>query len=143
MNIDRTINSILFLVLVAGITATGCITRKAQKIPDQSFTIISFGKTGGVTNIPDSYAMTAEGSISRLGKEAPVVIGQASRSMLKKIKRMILETNFMSTDLRETGNMTYFIEIDTPSGTHGVTWAQSTEAPGIKELYQALTETIK
>ena len=143
MNIGRTIKSMLFPVLIAGFTGMGCASQKAQKTPDHSFTAITFGKTGGVTNIPDSYSLTAGGIVSRLEKEEPVEIGQVRRSTVRKIERKIEEMDFMSMDLRETGNMTYFIEVIAPSGNQKITWTHSTEAPEAMELYRALTETVK
>jgi len=133
----------LLLVLIAGITGIGCASQKAQKAPDHSFTTITFGKTGGVTNIPDAYSLTAGGTVNRLENEKPVEIGKARRSAVKKIEWKIEEMDFMSMGLRETGNMTYFIEVIAPTGNHRVTWTDATEAPEAMELYHLLTATVK
>ncbi len=92
--------------------------------------------------MPDSYILTDQGVVSRIGRGEPEEINQVKKSVLKKVDKQLDEMDFKSVELNETGNMTWFIEVVSADGTHMVTWRESSDATEVRALYQNLVRTL-
>ncbi len=90
----------------------------------------------------ESYCLTSHGIVYRIRSDDQQEINKISASQTRGIDQEINSVGFRSVEIRETGNMTYFIEVKRSDETHRVTWTESTKASEIKALYKSLLEAL-
>jgi len=112
----------------------GCSTLEKQT-SDQQVQSISFGKTGGFSNINNTYNIERNGKISREAQGDHKVINEIRKKDIRKIEKELSRIGFTSLDLSEVGNITYYIEVNYANSTKKNTWIETTENEEIKEIY--------
>lgn len=108
-----------------------------------SFIEIRFGSSGGFTAMTDEYLIKQDGKVYKYTYDTLNFINQIESSEIDSIGIQITELNFENIKLNETGNMTYFIEVQTPAYKNGVSWSDQTQNDSIKQFYKFLAKTLK
>lgn len=119
-----------------------CSSNKKIASTKLSFNTISFGKSGGFTNLKEEYIINNNRSIFKLVNGNEEVINKVDKPLFSEIDKQIIAMNFFILDIHANGNITYFIEIKKESNSNKVTWTDSTENTEIKELYKTLVSTL-
>ncbi len=104
---------------------------------------ISFGKTGGFTNIPVVYMINSKGDVFRMKTNDPVRINSVSRCVIRKLRRYISEMDFEHVEMNDPGNITNFITVSCEQYRNTVKWNDRTDNEKVKELYKELMKTVK
>ena len=119
----------------------GCSTLEKQT-SDYQFQSIVFGKTGGFSNINNTYTIERNGKINRETQGDQKLINELRKKDIRKIDKELSSINFASMDLSEVGNITYYIEVIFPGSTKKNTWIETSENEEIKNLYKLLVSYL-
>jgi hypothetical protein len=130
------------ILLLLTILMISCCGEKKQSRSSENFIEISFGSGGGFTGAVNTYLLKSDRKVFKLNKGEQVEINKISKSESKIIVEQIKKTDFFNLKMSEKGNMTYFIEIKSASGTNKVTWADNTQCADLKDFYKALANTL-
>jgi len=115
----------------------GCSTLEKQT-SEGKFQSIVFGKTGGFSNINNTYTIERNGKVNRESQGDQKKINELRKKDIRKIDKELSSINFASMDLAEVGNITYYIEVIFPGSTKKHTWIETSENEEIKNLYKLL-----
>ena len=133
-----TIFGLMFLLA----SSSCCIFNRANSANSLSFKSISFGRSGGFTNLTEEYILNAQGCVLKVSGKDSTVINHIDKCHLNKINRQIKSIDFFSIDFKEYSNMNNFIRIESETKTNEVIWSQSSEIAQIKDLYKRLTNLL-
>ncbi|MBN1144162.1 MAG: hypothetical protein JXA72_07055 [Bacteroidales bacterium] len=111
-------------------------------LSDASKDRIYFGKAGGFTNISTEYVLIEKYVYKREGEKFNM-IRKLSGDQVKSINILVNAIDFSKLNLNEPGNMTYHIKLVKAGSVQEVKWSDTSENSKIKELYKALTSTLK
>jgi len=100
-----------FLLLCFCCFLHGCSTLEKQT-SEQQFQSIVFGKTGGFSNINNTYTIERSGKVSKEAQGDHQMIKKIRKRDIRKIEKELSNIRFLSMDLSEVGNITYYIEVN-------------------------------
>jgi len=132
---------IIFTVLI--LLTTSCVVTKTQKELTNKFLRITFGKSGGFTGATNEYLLNSKGEVYKIKNVDTLKINQINKKEIQDISSFIKSSSFKNINLKETGNITYFIEVKALKFNKKVTWGENSQASEIKELYKKLSSTLK
>lgn len=104
---------------------------------------IKFGSSGGFTNAVEQYLINGDRNVFKVKGEEKTFLKQISKKQFNEIKGMLKELNFEQIELTERGNMTYFIEVNTPEYSNRILWSNGNENVEAQNLYKQLALTLK
>ncbi len=111
-------------------------------VSDNSKDKIYFGKSGGFTNISTEYVLIEKYVFKQEGEKF-TMIRKLSEDQVKGVQNLVNNIDFSKLNLNEPGNMTYHIRLVKSGSTHELKWTDSAQNSQIRELYKALSGTIK
>lgn len=111
-------------------------------VSDTSKDRIYFGKSGGFTNISVEYVLIEKYLYKREGEEFNL-IRKLTGDQVKSINILVNTIDFGKLNLNEPGNMTYHIRLLQAGSVREVKWSDTSENSQVRELYKALSGTIK
>ena len=120
-----------------------CASKNALSKSKSAFDTIYFGKSGGFANVMERYALEQNGKVFKEIDGKMEKINKIKRSGISEINEKLDSLHFETINPDDVGNMTWFIEVISDTTSHKVTWTQSTEDPGLKDLYQILVSTLQ
>lgn len=120
-----------------------CATQRQHVRAVNGITEISFGKGGGFTGMTEQYILTGKAEVFKVMNGERTELSRINRQELRSLTQQIGDINFQDIKMAETGNMTYFIEVNAKKYSNRVTWTDLTEAPQLKELYKRLVNILK
>ena len=130
-------------ILAGGVIMLSLACSGPEKlVSDTSKDQIYFGKSGGFTNISTEYLLVEKYVFKREGENFSM-IRKLSGEQVKSINALVNALDFSNLNLNEPGNMTYHIKLVKAGTAHEVKWSDTSENSRIRELYKALTGTIK
>lgn len=132
----------LIIMILSALTIS-CTTQKQAKTPTASFIEIKFGSSGGFTGMTNEYLIKQDGKVFKITSDTLNQINQIDNFYIKNIDSQIAELEFENLNLRDKGNMTYFIEVQTTSSNNKITWTDQTQNDSVKQLYKNLVKTLK
>ena len=131
------------MTIILSVLTISCASQKHSKNQAMSFIEIRFGSSGGFTAMTDEYLIKQDGKVYKYTYDTLNFINQIESSEIDSIGKQITELNFENIKLNETGNMTYFIEVQTSAYKNGVSWSDQTQNDSIKQFYKFLAKTLK
>ena len=136
---------LLTLTLAAGssVVFTCCTSGNRISAKNPGFESIHFGRSGGFTNLNDSYLLVQSGLVYKVVDGEFTELRNLEKPELRQIGRELKELEIGTLDLTEKGNMTYFITVKNENGEEQVTWTENTPHPGVTEFYQLLVSTLQ
>ncbi len=137
-----------FIVVIISISLfavifNSCAAKKNLAETPVSFDSIHFGKGGGFTNQTENYAINNRGIVFKEIMEELVEINQVDYARIVEIDKKLCNIHLDSIDLKEVGNMTYFIEVFVGESSHKVTWKEPADNLNLKEFYEILVATLQ
>jgi hypothetical protein len=109
---------------------------------DDTANSVTFGKTGGFTNIPMEYALQNTRRIFEIAADTAKQVNRISRKEMKEIMAGLDSMDFKNLTLNEPGNMTYFLHVKNESWQNRVQWSDNTDNEQVKNMYKLLLKTI-
>jgi hypothetical protein len=137
----KPLNVFLLLILILTMALSCNSTRKISLAENMSE--ISFGRTGGFTNIPDEYRINEKGDVFKITGNELTKVNSLSRRRMKRIAGQFNGLDFDHCEINEPGNISYFIRVVTPDYEKRVIWNDLTSNDPLKDLYNELLKTLK
>ncbi|MBN2164656.1 MAG: hypothetical protein JW717_00095 [Marinilabiliaceae bacterium] len=131
------------VIMILSVLTISCATQKQAKTPTTSFIEIKFGSSGGFTGMTNEYLIKQDGKVFKITSDTLNQLNQIDNSEIKNIDRQIVELEFENLKLRDKGNMTYFIEVQTSNFINKITWTDQTQNDSVRQLYKNLVKTLK
>jgi hypothetical protein len=135
--------AVILALISAGLSPPASGMNMNESLTSEKITAISFGKTGGFTNIPVEYRIDSAGNVFRIKSNDPVKINSVPRSVMRKLRRSLSRMDFEKVELQDPGNITYFITVISSRYRNTVKWNDNTENEKIKDLYKELMKSVK
>lgn len=133
----------LVLTLLAGASSIRCTSGNRISYKNIGFESIHFGRSGGFTNINDTYLLVNSGMVYKVAGGEFTGLRKLDKPELRRIGQDLEDLEIGSLDLTDRGNMTYFLKVKSEEGEEQVTWTDNTIHPGVKEFYQLLVSTLQ
>jgi hypothetical protein len=131
------------IIMICILLTFSCATQRQHVRAVNGITEISFGKGGGFTGMTEQYILTGKAEVFKVMNGERTELSRINRQELRSLTQQIGDINFQDIKMAETGNMTYFIEVNAKKYSNRVTWTDLTEAPQLKELYKRLVNILK
>jgi hypothetical protein len=103
---------------------------------------IYFGKNGGFTNISLEYVLFEKGQLYKIRNDSLLWIHRLNRQQMETIDSLLKVSGFKDLNLKEYGNITYFIKVVRSDYEKEANWTDITENDILKKLYNTLVTTI-
>lgn len=132
----------IFFLIVMCLPVVACINPR-KLMQNNEIGRITFGKSGGFTNIPMEYVLFDKGQLYRIKNDSLIRIRKISARELVKIDSLFSALNFRDHVLNEPGNLTYFIKAAGAGYKNEVKWSDSSDNDAIIEFYKSLLLLIK
>jgi hypothetical protein len=129
------------LIILCFLTLS-CSAQKKPAESAESFVEISFGSGGGFTGLSKNFLLKSNGKVYRSVKDKLVKTNKISKSDIQRINTLINDQKFYDINCSEKGNMTYFIEIKSADRNNKVSWTETSNENGLKDLYKELVKTL-
>jgi hypothetical protein len=130
------------IVMIFTLLTFSCATQRQHIKSVNGITEISFGKGGGFTGLTEEYLVTGKAEVFKIINGERNKLNAITKPEIRSITKQINDLQFKDLKVAETGNMTYFIEVSAKNYKNRVTWADTTDAPQLKELYKTLIRTL-
>lgn len=104
---------------------------------------ISFGRTGGFTNMTVEYALFENGKVYKIQDSGKVKVCRIKKELVSEIECSIECNGFRDLAVNEPGNMTYFIKVAKADWQNEVRWSDNDQNPQLKTLYDSLMDIVK
>ncbi len=131
------------LIIILSVLTISCATQKQTKTPTTSFIEIKFGSSGGFTGMANEYLIKQDGQVYKKSSDNLTLINRIENSEIENINNQFVKLYFENLKLNETGNMTYFIEVQTSNYKNIIKWSDQTQNDSIKLFYKSLVKTLK
>lgn len=117
-------------------------------LPEKSVNVsktdrISFGRTGGFTNMTVEYALFGNGKVYRVKDNDLVKVCRIKKELVSEIECSFKCSGFRDLVINEPGNMTYFIKVVKADYQNEVRWSDNDQNPQLKALYDSLMDIVK
>ena len=132
----------LLLTIILGACS---VNKKSRNHVIPSFSL-TFGKTGGFTNINPIYSINNTGDLFKQAtdKADPVPVKKLSSASLDSIYLLLKQTDFLSQPISHTGNISSYLELKMDTLQRKIMWTESAQLPpACLKLHLYLMETIK
>lgn len=140
--LNQLISNGFLLILIAGSSfVLSCRNLKEIKSRKEKLEI-SFGKSGGFTNIPLDYRIDSSGAIYKIKGDDSLKAGFLSKRDIRKIREMLSDSDFEHLEVDDPGNITYYISVMTDEYQNTVRWNDQTADELPKEIYKELLNYI-
>ena len=136
------ISDVLFLLILILTMALSCNSSRkisSGNVPSE----ISFGRTGGFTNIPDEYRIYQKGHVFKITRDDSTQINDISRKKMRIITGLLGDMDFEHLEINEPGNISYFVRVVTRDYENRVIWNDLTSNDHLKNFYKELLTTVK
>lgn len=136
----------LFLIVFLILFASACSSGKkisTKSLPPFS---ISFGKSGGFTNINPEYILNSKGELYKKNAPSnePVLLKKVDKSSLQLILKTAQEADILEVKIDYTSNITNYIEYHIGSLFNRIQWANETQlTPNLIQLNKLLLQLLK
>jgi hypothetical protein len=114
-----------------------------KPVNDSKTDRISFGRTGGFTNMTVEYALFGNGKVYRVKDNDLVKVCRIKKERVSEIECSINCNGFRDLAINEPGNMTYFIKVVKPNYQNEVRWSDNDQNLQLKALYDSLMDIVK
>jgi hypothetical protein len=104
---------------------------------------ISFGRTGGFTNMTVEYALFGNGKVYRVQDNDLKKVCRIKKELMSEIECSFTCSGFRDLIINEPGNMTYFIKVVKADYQNEVKWSDNDQNPQLKALYDSLMNIVK
>jgi len=104
---------------------------------------ISFGRTGGFTNMTVEYALFGNGKVYKVQDNDLKKVCRIKKELLSEIECSFNCSGFRDLVINEPGNMTYFIKVVKADYQNEVKWSDNDQNPQLKALYDSLMNIVK
>jgi len=131
----------LFLLLWIIILLFSCINSR-NLMNNNKIGRIYFGKNGGFTNIPLEYVLFEKGQLYKIRNDSLFWIHKLNRQQLVTIDSLLKVSGFNDLNIKEYGNITYYIKVVRSDYEKEANWTDITENDILKKLYNTLVTTI-
>jgi hypothetical protein len=132
----------IFLSAILGACA-GSKTLPDPQLPEFK---ITYGKTGGFTNINPLYTINSKGDLTKQLSEmsAPSLIRNLAPAQLDSVYLLIKETDFLKENIARTGNISNYIEFRQDTLYRSIKWTDNSQlSPASHKLHLYLQKMIK
>lgn len=137
---------IFFISLVFVFCIVSCsVGKKGSKQATHDFSV-TFGKTGGFTNINPSYTVNSGGEVFKKENKTsdPQLIRKLSTVQTDSVFILLNESRFMDLKINFPSNITNFIEVGHDSITNRIQWRDESQIPpAVQKLHSYLLSVIK
>ncbi|NJK96330.1 MAG: hypothetical protein HC905_16725 [Bacteroidales bacterium] len=123
-----------------------CGGSKKSKINTIPAFTITFGKTGGFTNINPVYTFNEKGELLKQPKEnaTPELLKKLPAIKVDSVYHLIKETGFLEQPLSNPGNISRYIELQKDTLKRQIIWADDHQlSPAYQKLHGYLLSLIK
>ena len=103
---------------------------------------ISFGRTGGFTNITVEYALFGNGKVYKVQDSNMIKVCRIKKERVSEIECSLICNGFRELAINEPGNMTYFIKVVKTDYQNEVRWSDNDQNPQLKALYDSLMDIV-
>jgi hypothetical protein len=138
------LKSIFRIVLLTLILSSCAGSRNNNKLlPPFS---VSFGKTGGFTNMNPVYTIFSSGEVTSNSDIAsnPVLLKNLPLIKVDSVFLLLKETGFLKHQIRQSGNISYYIEFKQDTFHRKIIWNDNVQlTPDILKLHTYLMLMIK
>ena len=114
-----------------------------KPVNDSKTDRISFGRSGGFTNMTVEYALFGNGKVYRVKDNDLEKVCRIKKERLSEIECAFNCSGFRDLVINESGNMTYFIKVVKPGYQNEVRWYDNDKNPQLQVLYDSLMELVK
>lgn len=114
-----------------------------KSVNDSKTDRISFGRTGGFTNMTVEYALFGNGKVYRVKDNDLVKVCRIKKELVSEIECSFKCSGFRDLVINEPGNMTYFIKVVKADYQNEVRWSDNDQNPQLKALYDSLMDIVK
>ena len=104
---------------------------------------ISFGRTGGFTNMTVEYTLFGNGKVYKVQDNDLKKVCRIKKELLSEIECSFTCSGFRDLIINEPGNMTYFIKVVKADYQNEVKWSDNDQNPQLKALYDSLMNIVK
>jgi hypothetical protein len=104
---------------------------------------ISFGRTGGFTNMTVEYALFGNGKVYKIQDSGKEKVCRIKKDRVSEIECSLTCNGFRDLAINEPGNMTYFIKVTKADWQNEVRWSDNDQNPQLKALYDSLMDIVK
>jgi hypothetical protein len=131
-------------ITVFGIFMLAVSCMNPQKLmTDPSKDRISFGRSGGFTNIPLEYVLFEKGQLFKVEQDSLVKVLKINTKQLKTLDSLFVKADFEKLELNNPGNITYHIKRIKSGSEREIKWSDPSENEPLRELYNALMKLTK
>lgn len=133
-----------FLILAVLLVNCAGAKRNSKKTsPEYS---ITFGRTGGFTNINPVFTVTSKGEVSRKSNQnaSAIPLKKLTQTQIDSVSTFLYNSKFHSLKIDFPYNITNYIELQDSSGISKIQWSKDEQiTPEIKKLHSYLLSLIK
>jgi len=104
---------------------------------------ISFGRSGGFTNMTVEYALFGNRKVYKIQYSDMVKVCRIKKERVSEIECSLTCNGFRDLAINEPGNMTYFIKVAKADWQNEVRWSDNDQNPQLKALYDSLMDIVK
>lgn len=109
-----------------------------KPVNDSKTDRISFGRTGGFTNMTVEYALFGNGKVYRVKDNEMIKVCRIKKERVSEIECSINCNGFRDLAINKPGNMTYFIKVVEPDYQNEVRWSDNDQNRSLKRCMTAL-----
>lgn len=139
------LKQILLLLFITVLLGACAGTKKNQEYSMPAFSL-TFGKTGGFTNLNPVYSINNSGNLFKQTSEKtePVLIKKLTSSQVDSIYLLLKQTDFLDPNISHPGNIANYLEFKQDNLQRKIIWTDNTQlTPACLKLHLYVTKTIK
>lgn len=136
----------IILIVLLGIYLPGCSQSKKISIRNSYPFEISFGQTGGFTNMNPVFIVKNSGEVLKKETAAstPVMLKKIKMSQIDSLYAYLEDSGFSTLTIAHPSNITNFIDIQSEKGKNKITWSDEAQIPDkVKKLNRYLLSIVK
>lgn len=130
----------VFIILLSS-----CSGSRNTKTESPRFSV-SFGKTGGFTNLNPIYTIFSSGEVTRKSgvDSIPVIIKKLQPNQIDSVFQLLKATGFLKNPINHPGNISNYIELKQDTLKRKIIWNDNFQlTPDIRSLQTYLMLMIK
>ena len=107
---------------------------------------ITYGRTGGFSNINPVYKIKSNGEVLKSETESSPfsLLRKLDSASIDSLYALVQRCNFATLKINETSNLTKFIAVKSGNMDNKITWYSDDQIPaGVLSLYQFITSLLK
>jgi hypothetical protein len=136
----------LCLLFISTAIFGACISGKKTSYQPLPVFSVTFGKTGGFTNINPVYTVNNTGNILKQQSEKaePVLLKKLPPVCVDSVYLLIKQTNFLKDKISIPGNISNYLELKQDTLKRRIIWSDNSQlSPATLKLHLYLLKMIK